>query len=85
MAPMKQPASKFPPGGEPYHPREMGADAEVTIVKRTGLLGVLFLLGTVWATMLLAILSIPFVLFGVMEFVATTPNSWRVRWIRNDS
>jgi hypothetical protein len=33
---------------------------------------------------LLFVVASPFILLGLAEFVATTPNSWRVRWIRDD-
>jgi hypothetical protein len=79
------PRHSAPPGGIPYHPKEIGAEGgDFIVTKRTGLAGLFFLLLAVWFSVLLFVVASPFILLGLAEFVATTPNSWRVRWIRDD-
>lgn len=84
MPTMQIPSTQAPSGGAPYHPREFGATGSPTLVKKTGLLGVIMLIATVYVSLVVLLVCSPFVLLGLAEFVSTTPTSYRVRWIRDD-
>lgn len=73
-----------PPGGVPYHPNEMMADVESSVMQHTGLIGIAVMFCITCWTAIQFMVSIPFVLLGLAEIVALTPNSWRIRWIRRD-
>lgn len=73
-----------PSGGLPYHPEELGATADSDITQKTGLIGVLFLFGCVFTSLIVLVVASPFLLLGVVEIVSATPTNYRVRWIRKE-
>lgn len=67
----------------PYHPDEMGGQPPYPPpMIHTGLLGVLVVVATLLAAVLICVASLPLLLFGVVEVVSDGPTFWRVRRIR---